>query len=182
MFSRVLTTLSAQLDDYLRRAFRLNEEIISLQPPAGSASASVADNKVRLFLANVERETAGGIAFNRQATSGTHFQSSLPAWQLNVYVMIAAIFSEKQYDEALKLLSGAAAFVQANNQLSLPGVDEPVYMEPVNLSFGELSNLWSIYGSQYYPSLLCKLRNVVIDSNEIREIGSVVKNTSYDLK
>ncbi|MDR0687884.1 MAG: DUF4255 domain-containing protein, partial [Prevotellaceae bacterium] len=169
-------------DGYLRRAFRLNEEIVSLQPPAGSASALAADNKVHLFLANVERETAGGIAFNRQATSGAHFQLSLPAWQLNVYVMIAAVFSEKQYDEALKLLSGAAAFVQANNQLSLPGTSELLYVEPVNLSFGELSNLWSIYGNQYYPSLLCKLRNVAIDSSEIREIGSVVKNTSYELK
>jgi hypothetical protein len=169
MLSKVLTTLAMQVDDYLRRAFRLNEEIVSLQPPA-SGSQSAPSNRLHLFFANIERETAGGIAFNQQVASGGHFQSAMPAWQLNVYMMLAAVFGEKQYSEGLQLLSGAAAFFQANNQFTLPETDTPVYVEPVNLSFGELSNLWSIYGNQYYPSLLCKLRNIIIDAKEIKQI------------
>jgi hypothetical protein len=175
MLSKVLSILTAQLDDYLRRAFRLNESIVLLQPPAASGAQPAAGNKLYLFLANIERETAGGIAFNRQAASKTHFHSAMPAWQLNVYVMLATIFSEKQYDEALTLLSVTAAFLQSNNQFPLPGTDMQINIEPVNLSFGELSNLWSIYGSRYYPSLLCKLRNVVIDSGEIRQIGQLIR-------
>jgi hypothetical protein len=168
------------MGDYLQRAFRLNEEIVLLQPPA-SGSPSSPSNRLHLFFANIERETAGGIAFNRQGVSGGHFQSAMPALQLNVYVMIAAVFGEKQYSEGLQLLSGAAAFLQANNQFTLPGTDTPVYVEPVNLSFSELSNLWGIYGSQYYPSLLCKLRNITIDANEIKQIGTIIKNQHQDL-
>jgi hypothetical protein len=181
MLSKALTTLATQMDDYLRRAFRLNEEIVLLQPPA-STSQSSPDNRLNLFFANIERETAGGIAFNRQSTSGGHFHSAMPEWQLNVYVMLAAVFSEKQYSEGLQLLSGAAAFLQANNQFTLSETDTPVYIEPVNLSFSELSNLWGIYGNQYYPSLLCKLRNITIDANEIKQIGRVVESPNYDFK
>jgi hypothetical protein len=181
MLSKALTALATQMDNYLKRAFRLNEEIVSLQPPT-SASQSSPGNRLHLFLANIERETAGGITFNRQTISGEHFQSAMPAWQLNVYVMLAAVFSEKQYSEGLQLLSVAAAFLQTNNQFTLPATDTQVYVEPVNLSFSELSNLWGIYGNQYYPSLLCKLRNVIIDANEIKQIGTVVKSQNYDFK
>jgi hypothetical protein len=181
MLSKVLITLAMQMDGYLKRAFRLNEEIVSLQPPV-SAFQSSPSNRLHLFFANIERETAGGIAFNRQVTSDGHFQSAMPAWQLNMYVMLAAVFGEKQYSEGLQLLSGAATFLQANNQFTLLETDTPIYIEPVNLSFSELSNLWGIYGNQYYPSLLCKLRNVIIDANEIKQIGTVVKNQNYDFK
>jgi hypothetical protein len=181
MLAKVLITLAMQIDDYLKRTFRLNEEIVSLQPPA-SASQSSPSNRLHLFFVNMERETAGGISFNRQATSGGHFQSLMSAWQLNVYVMLAVAFSEKQYSEGLQLLSGATAFLQVNNQFTLPETDTPIYVEPVNLSFSELSNLWGIYGNQYYPSLLCKLRNIIIDANEIKQIGTVVKSQDYDFK
>jgi hypothetical protein len=181
MLSKALTALATQIDDYLKRAFRLNEEIVSLHPPT-NASQSPASNRLHLFLANIERETAGGIAFNRQTISGEHFQSAMPAWQLNAYVMLAAIFSEKQYNEGLQLLSSAATFLQANNQLALLETDTPIYVEPVNLSFSELSNLWGIYGNQYYPSVLCKLRNIIIDANEIKQIGTIVKSQDYDFK
>jgi hypothetical protein len=182
MLSITLSTLAAQLDDYLRRAFKLNEDIVSLQLLVTDNTQSAADNKLHLFLANIERETAGGIAFNRQSVSKAHFQSAMPPWQLNVYVMLAAVFNKKQYDEALKLLSGVTTFLQANNQFALPGTDVQVSIEPVNLSFSELSNLWSIYGGQYYPSLLCKLRNVVINSNEIRNIGRLIREKDKEIK
>jgi hypothetical protein len=55
------------------------------------------------------------------------------------------------------------------------GDGEPVALEPVNLSFGELSNLWAIHGNRYYPSLLCKIRNVAMDAKEIKQVGTIVR-------
>ncbi|MDR1119573.1 MAG: DUF4255 domain-containing protein [Dysgonamonadaceae bacterium] len=81
MLSKALTALATQMNNYLKRAFHLNEEIVFLQPPT-NASQSSPGNRLHLFLANIERETAGGIAFNRQTISGEHFQSAMPAWQL----------------------------------------------------------------------------------------------------
>jgi hypothetical protein len=99
-----------------------------------------------------------------------------------MYAVLAAVFGEKQYDEGLKLLSAATAFLQANNQLAVTGSGEPVILEPVNLSFGELSNLWAINGNRYYPSLLCKIRNVTIDAKEIKQIGPIIKNQESEVK
>lgn len=171
MIAKTLQTLSALLDDYLKRAFRLTEGVVSLQPVSSDKST---DNKVHLFLVNIERETAGGVNHSKQAVSGERYRKGLPVWQLNLYVMLAAAFNEKQYGEGLQLLSGVAAFLQANNSFALPEANVNIFAEPVNIQFYELSNLWSILGSQYYPSLLCKLRNIVIDADEIKRTGTII--------
>jgi hypothetical protein len=176
MLLNTMSALYTHIDDYLRRAFRLQEEIVSLQPPVKGGQVAALDNRLHLFLVHIERETAGGISFNTQRSAGdSHFRSSLPEWRLNVYAALAAVFGEKQYGEGLKLLSAVTAFLQANNRFAVTGADEPLILEPVNLSFGELSNLWAINGNQYYPSLLCKVRNVTVDANEIKHIGTIIK-------
>jgi hypothetical protein len=174
MIAKALSTLSELLNDRLKRTFRLDEGIVSLQPIT-SALQSLPTNKIHLLLINIDRETAGGINFSRQAISDEHFKKTAPAWQLNVYLLFAVVFSEKRYEEGLQFLSAIATFLQSNNYFTLPQSDIHIGIEPVNLSFNELSNLWSICGGQYYPSFLCKLRNVIIDSNEIQEIGTLIK-------
>ncbi|MDR0566864.1 MAG: DUF4255 domain-containing protein [Prevotellaceae bacterium] len=171
MIAKTLHTLSAQLDDYLKRTFRLTEGVVSLHPVSSDKST---DNKVHLFLVNLERETAGGVSHSRRTVSGNQYRQELPVWQLNLYVMIAAAFGEKQYGEGLQLLSGAAAFLQANNSFALHDASAGVAVEPVNLTFSELSNLWSILGGQYHPSLLCKLRNIAVDAGEVKRVGAII--------
>lgn len=172
MLSLSVAIFSSLLSDYLKRMFRLDESIVNLQPLAG-ANGGQPGNKVHLFVVNLERETAGGIPFNRQSLGGGYHSGVTPAWQMNVYVMIAAAFQEKQYEEGLKLMSGVFSFLQGNNQFSLPG-GGTLAVEPVNLSFHELSNLWSICGGAYYPSVVCKIRTLNVIGEEIKSIGRVI--------
>ena len=40
----------------------------------------------------------------------------------------------------------------------------------------DFHNIWTTMGGQYYPSVVCKLTGVVIDSNEIKSSGSTAQN------
>lgn len=173
-------SIQALLSSHLRRTFRLDEDIVALQPVM-SAQQTTPTNKVHIFPVNIERETAGGISFNRQPVSGEHFKQTAPAWQLNVYVMIAAVFSEKQYGEGLQFLLSVAAFLQSNNSIRLTQPGANIGIEPVNLSFQELSNVWSICGGMYHPSFLCKMRNITVDGNEIQQMGKLIKSSDEQL-
>ena len=173
MVASALTNFSSLLSDYLKMAFKLNEDIVSLRPLSGNTEKSP-DNKVHIFLTNVERETSAGISFNRKNIPGGNFGKTSPAWQLNLYILIACVFGEKQYEESLYFLSAITSFLQSNNSFPVPQTDGGICIDPVNLSFSELSNLWSIHGNQYYPSVLCRLRTVIIDENEIKHIGRVI--------
>jgi hypothetical protein len=174
MLATTIITLSARLTDHLKRFFRIDEDIVSLQPVT-SAMQSSPTNKVHMFPVNIERETLGGTGFGRQAVLGGYYRESASPWLLNVYVLIAAVFSDKQYVEGLRLMGGVATFLQTNNSFVLPQTGVSIGMEPVNLSFQELSNVWSVCGGMYYPSLLCKLRNLMIDGNEIHRLGRIIK-------
>jgi hypothetical protein len=180
MLLKALQTFSVILSSHLQRTFRLDGDVVVLQPVTNTVQASPT-NKVHVFPVNIERETAGGISFNRQPVSGEHFKQTAAAWPLNIYVMIAAVFSEKQYGEGLQLLSGVAAFLQTNNSFRLLQPDVNISIEPVNLSLHELSNVWSICGGMYHPSFLCKMRNITIDGNEIQQMGKLIKSSDGQL-
>lgn len=158
MINSAISTFSSLLSDYLKKDFNFDEDIVSVLPLVNQQNA-MASNKVHLFLTNIERETGAGIKFGQQKT-GDNYKSGSPSWQLNLYLMIAAVFSEKQYEESLRIISAVALFLQSNNSFKLPNSDIQISVEPVNISFSELSNLWSINGNNYYPSILCKLRTL----------------------
>ena len=178
MVDLAISTFSTLLSDYLKRTFMLNEDIVHLMSLMNQEKV-IPSNKVHVFLTNIERETGGGIKFGQQK-SGDYYKTGGPSWQLNLYLMIAAVFNEKQYEESLSVISGVAMFLQSNNSFLIKNTTVNVNIEPVNLSFGELSNLWSICGNMYYPSLLCKLRTLNIDSNEIKHFGQIISRKDVD--
>ncbi len=175
MIAKALISFSELLDDHLKRVFGLNESVVSLQPIMSNSTSQLPDNKLHVFLANIVRETAGGICCNRQSLPDGGQKTSQPDWKLNLYVMIAAWFNAKQYEMALRSISAASSFLQANNYFHLPETNANIQIELVSPVSSELSNLWSIYGNQYYPSLFCLMRNILIDSGEIRKFGKIVQ-------
>jgi len=153
----------------------LNEDIVVINP-LNNANTSTPPNKIVISLVNIERETGGGINFKSNAVSDRLYNRTLPGWQLNLYVLFAAVFTEKQYEESLQILSSTLHFLQKNKNWIIPGTTFEFSIEPVNLSFSELSNLWSICGSTYYPSILCKIRTIDIDNNEISKLPRAIMN------
>lgn len=174
MFYAALRTLSDNLSSYLKLSLGLKDDIVSMSPLDNAAAASP-PNKIFVTLANIERETSTGIKFNYQSISGDRLKKTSPAWQLNIYVVFAAVFAAKQYEDGMKALSSVFHFLQNNPSYPVRQPGHRLTIEPVNLSFGELSNVWGIYGGTYFPSIICKIRMFDIDSGEIRGTVPPVK-------
>lgn len=174
MIYSVLSTFSKGLSDYLCLSYKLVDEVVVLGVPGGE-NKNFSTNKIIVSLVNIERETASGIQFNYKNVSEKQFKKTLPVWQLNLYVLIAAVFMEKQYEEGLRLLSGAMLYIQGNSTFTLPETGVMLAVEPVNLSFSELSNLWSVCGGTYCPSVLCKIRVLNMDTDNIKQITRAIE-------
>ncbi|MEG2071457.1 MAG: DUF4255 domain-containing protein, partial [Bacteroidales bacterium] len=165
MILESLNQLSCNLSNYLTKSYDLIDEITILQSMTDLNNSTYL-NKVVVSLINIERETAAGLHFHSSASHSYHKQGT-PSWQLNLYVLIAAVFSEKQYEESLRLISGVCYFLQTNPIFKTSN-ERQIAIEPVNLSLQELSNLWNILGGKYYPSILCKMRVLTLDALEIK--------------
>jgi hypothetical protein len=179
MLSKILISLTQQMNDYLKLHFRLKEDIAFLSPPKDNTNA-FPSNRISLFIINIEKENAGGLNFNQQSISDSGSRKTAPSWNVNIYLLISAVFLEKQYKESLQIMSGVLSFIQRNNLFSIPGRNSSIAIEPVTLSFHELSNIWSIFGGSYYPSILCKLRAITIDEGEILDMSTSIGQQSIE--
>lgn len=182
MISKTLLLLTNHLNSYLKLYFRLNEDIAYLCSLKESGNNILPANRVSISLVNVEREWGGGIAFSRQDVSSKFSSQTAPSWQINVFILFSAIFQDKQYEESLQIFSGVLTFIQKNNRYSIPDTGEVFAIEPVNLSFQEQSNLWSICGGNYYPSILCKIRVLNVDEQEIQDLSVKISQPESNTK
>jgi hypothetical protein len=79
-------------------------------------------------------------------------------------VLFAANFPENNYREGLRFLSAVIYFFQGQhtfnpqNTPSLPPEVEKITVEIINLEFAVLSNIWSMLGGKYLPSIVYKFR------------------------
>lgn len=172
MIFKAIQLLSGQLNDYLKLQFRLTEDIVFISPIKDPAKNF--PNRVGITVVGLERETAGGISFQRKMISETASAQSAPSWQVSLNVLISVIFQEKQYEESLRLFSAVVAFIQKNNMVRSSNEGISFSLEVMNLTMHELSNLWSICGENYYPSVVCKIRLLEVDAGEIIDLSHLI--------
>jgi hypothetical protein len=173
--------ISNQLNQFLKRSFDLNEDVVvmsNILEQDGTLAANIA-SKLVVFLVGVEKETTvtrqGGDA-GFSASTATY-----PPLYLNLYVMVAANFSSANYSEGLKFLSNAISFFQRqpmfDHQLT-PDLDKRIsklVLDIENLNMQDLSSLWGMLSGKYQPSILYKVRMVSFDSGDIRSQLTPIK-------
>lgn len=164
MIDRVLSYIAEELDSYLGNFYEVPAGIVRLGGFGGEEEKEER-NKVRVALLNVEREPAMGMTAGMEA-EGTRFLQRFPAWHLNVYFVVAAVFEGKRYGEGVRLLSESIAFLQQHPMVRVEG-GQRYGVEPVTLNFQELTNVWNVLGGRYYPSVVCKVRMVTYDGEGI---------------
>jgi len=175
MIYKTLHIIAHKFDQYLSGKFNQEERIAVLSTPAGSdgISESRNNNSLIISLVNIERDTSMGINFKPQPLQNERFFTGRPSLSLNLYVLVSSDFSNKNYDESLKYLSAALEMIQRNDLLTAYNTPElnpeisKLYLGLENLSFQELSNIWSMLGRKYIPSFLLKVRMLTIDQMEI---------------
>ncbi|MDR1370027.1 MAG: DUF4255 domain-containing protein [Dysgonamonadaceae bacterium] len=181
MIYKPLILLTRLLNDHLKNYFKLKNDIVYLSS-VNDREKTLSSNRVNVTMVNIERETAGGIQMSRQHIGKNLSARIAPGWQINLYVLFSVLFQEKQYNESLRILSGVMSFIQKKNKYDEQDTDIPFAIEPVNLSFQELSNLWGILGGVYYPSILCKIRVLTIDEQEIIDLSGIIMGKEENVK
>ncbi len=158
----------------MRQSFELDEDVVVLSAPfdPGGSVAREVNNKIVVFLANISKDTLPTQNSYTMLDKRSGLQTASPLF-LNLHVMVAACFDSARYQESLKFTSHAIRYFQENpiidrntNPELEDGLDKLV-LDIENVAAHELSNLWGILGSRYLPSVLYKVRMVVINNNAV---------------
>lgn len=177
MISAILHKITSILNDNIRLQFNLKRDIVKIQ----SVDNDENEGYIGVSVINIERDASGGIAFNRRDVSLDHSSKSAPTWQVSIYVLIAAVFPKKKYAESLKLITEMLRIIQSNHILVFDDSGIRYTAEPINTTFQELSNIWSVSGGTYYPSIICKIKSLEIDGGGIIQIDPSIKDREIDL-
>lgn len=175
MIKEIITYITKQLEEYLITEFPRpdgNTEVGFI-----GKKTELANNKITVSLFSIERETAGGIV----PTRNTQLQASTyrnPPLYVNLNIVFAAIY-EDQYNDALSAISATLMFIQAHTCFKYK--NETYTLEIINPNLQELNNIWSIMGGQYYPSVLCKIRRLVFDLEEIKQVSHQIEKIDIQL-
>ena len=172
MIKRILTYYAERLEEYLSRLHRQPEGLATVGL-IGSAGEEC-PHEVVISLVTLEKDTSGDMTYIQRI--GIGFVGKGAPLMMNMHVMLAAVYDGKRYGESLSVLSETLAFIRSTPKFQVDGY---VYtMEIVPMSTMDLHNIWTTMGGQYYPSVICKLRGLAIDSSEIISSGSMAGETS----
>lgn len=173
MILSAINHVSSKLNQFLMHQFELVEDIVvvsNLVDHAGAVSANV-NNRVVIFLTNIERETAANTHYKTSGI-GREFTQSQPI-HLNLYLMVCANFSGPNYNESLKFISSIIGYFQQQpvfNHQNSPDLDrgiDKIVLDIENIKNHDLSNMWGMFGAKYLPSILYKVRMITIESKAI---------------
>ena len=177
MINTILTTYGKLLEQYLSSFFHQPEGIVEVGTLLQNEEES---NKLIISLFNIEREAAHGISNSVVRRGGGVYSSSNPYIHANLFIILAAVYRSKRYRESLSVLSQAISFLQSTPVFDAAGGNRYT-IEPVTLSWQDQSNIWSAFGGKYYPSVFCKIRGVVFDADEMKQILPELKDTDLSL-
>lgn len=175
------------IDKLVRHIGRLLEEYLGTIIPSMEDTTKVsfigkdvveAKNRLVISLFGIERETAGGIVPTRKSDLNNSTQK-FPPLLLNLNLLFAAVYDEINYTKALEVISSTLLFLQTHPSIKFKNATYT--LEILSPNSQELNNIWSTMGGQYYPSVLCKLRRVIIDAEEVQNTGGVVKEIDIEI-
>ena len=196
MIYEILHFLKLQLEDYLSSGNRSGEPIIMLSNPWSNNE----NNQKSTFLnsismINLEEEKV----FRSQETvirkENKNFIRKEPDLKLNVYVLISAY--NKNYEDSLKFLSKVVSFFQQKNVFQrtvdgkiiyegLPENCEKITAELYSVGFDQQNQIWASLSTGYIPSVIYKIRTMIIDviptGKEEKPIGEISVKSKQFLK
>lgn len=180
--------ITNQLNQYLKNTFDLDEDIVVLSNLVDSDGSSLTstNNKVVIFLANMEKDT---MPIRQQQTSSLNQRTTMskPPIYLNLSIVIAANFTQKNYLESLKFISNVISYFQSQSafdQQNSPELDpciEKLILDIENINRSELSNMWGMIGSKYLPSVVYRVRTIALSRDVINAQVTSIQQTNINV-
>jgi len=178
MIGKALDFLSNEVNDYITN-IKGEANRIEISPLADENGKVPFDN-LGITLINIEEEKvlkAGGAI--KEIVNGQVFKSNREV-NVNLYMLVSANFNG-QYDEALKFLSYVVTFFQYRNVFTLsnsPNLDPEIKKLIVDLyspTFEQQNNLWGALGAKYLPSVVYKVRMLVLQEQLPEPVSAPIK-------
>ena len=177
------------LDDIVKK---LNDYIDTAEPDVvlGNISlidayhdnSALTDDKVIASVVNIEQERSlRNLPFRRTVNDQNgvpHGVEREPEIYLNIYVVFGS--NKKTYKTGLLRISQVISFFQKKyvyTPVDLPSltslnVDKLIF-DIYSTGFDELSQLWSVMGGKYIPSVVYKMRMAMIQADEEKGAGII---------
>ncbi|WP_298922121.1 DUF4255 domain-containing protein [uncultured Roseobacter sp.] len=178
MIDQALQLVRDRLNDHLRTHFSVPEDLVSLSPltDAEGKLAQAARNRLVIFLTNIAHD-----AVPRSRRDGIAGQlSQAPPLHMDVYFMVASGHDADLYGEGLKLISAALMFFQSKpvfTPLTTPEMPlglSQLTVEVSNLKTEEIAQVWANLGGRYTPSIMFKMRSILIDAGAITSVVPLI--------
>ena len=186
MIDRALKLACGQLNAHLMRQFSVSEDLVVLSPlsDAEGKQAPEARNRLVMFLVNLAQDA---VPRGRVGAMPSNLVQAQPL-HLDIYFMLASAHDAELYGEGLKLLSAGVTFFQSFPVFSLKTTPEmpagltQLSFELSNLRSEELGQLWGNLGGRYVPSVMYKMRSVVVDGAAVQEVEPLVRAPGTELR
>ncbi len=172
MINKVLELLRDEIHDYLKLKPDLNvgnQQTISLSNIVDSdGKIEIPSDSLGITLLNIEEEKVMKSQISAVKKNNTVSYLN-PDIKLNLYLMITTNFGD--YSTALKYLSYVISFFQSKsvfdhqNSPKLDVLIEKLIVELYTLTFEQQNYLWSAVGSKLLPSVMYKVRMLVVQEN-----------------
>ena len=172
MIDKALIFLKEEINKNLKLKFpTLDDKVVlsNIVDLDQSDTVGLPENKVVLSLIYIEEERMyKSQEFKRRNTDGD-LVHAYPPLRFNLYVLFAAHFNNNNYNEALKFLSHILRFFQgrpvfdAQNYPTLDSDIQTLFVDLYTQPMDQQSQLWQALGGKFLPSIMYKLRLIVID-------------------
>ncbi|WP_161154223.1 DUF4255 domain-containing protein [Vibrio eleionomae] len=175
MLDECLNYLCSRLNQSIKSTFEVSDDIALVSPPLDidGAKASKRQNKIIVFISNLEKDPFSKLNPNQGGVNlGRATIKNKPLF-LTLTVAVAANFTQDNYTDGLKLLSHVMAYFHRNNFFNgqnapdLPANIEQITLEMESIPGDQINQMWGVFGSQYLPSCLYRVRAQVPDSESI---------------
>ena len=179
MIGTTLSFITNQLDSVLHRRLKLppSERKIILSPfvDLSGGVAVKEENTLVLFPVNIQKDSVAASRIPSPQVN-TGIVSNPPPIYLNLFLVIGVYYDPTQLRYGLDLLTMLISILQGqplwdqNNTPGLPQGIEKLIFEMESLDFHQQSHIWGHLGGRYLPSVVYKLRMIIIDDGQIETI------------
>lgn len=179
MIDSVLATYARQMEQYMSSYVYQPEGLVEV----GNIGTGEGEEpcKIRITMLCVERETAVGTGSTKSFTGEKLTPTFYPPLFTNLNIIIAAVFNEKRYKDALSFLSLSIAFLQSNPSFETEDGNRYT-IEMLNPSLQDQSNIWALFGGHYYPSVICKIRRLTFVTGDMKQTVARITDHTANLK
>lgn len=176
MIQESLTFIVDQVNEYLSN--KIGDTPVVLNALVDQkGDIQIANDDVACTLVSLEEERIGKSQIAFQVVDGVSTVKN-PPLKFNLYILFAAnpriSTTNTNYGEGLKVISHIITCFQGKNVFDksnspdFPNEVEKLIMEVYSLPIEQQNYMWSALGAKYIPSILYRVRLIVMDDNRIQ--------------